>query len=65
MADIFQALVQDRPYRLGMQLIDVLAILDKFAADRKIDHTIVALAKEDGETCFQVAPESRYLQAIN
>ena len=64
-ADIFQALVQDRPYRLGMQLNDVLAILEKFAADGKIDPTVVALAKEDGEKCFQIARETKYLQAMN
>lgn len=63
-ADIFQALVQDRPYRPGMQLDGVLAILDTLAADGKIDQAIVALAKEHGETCFEIARETKYRQAV-
>ena len=58
-ADIFQALVQDRPYRDGMQLDAVLALLEQFAADGKIDPDIVALTRQHGEACFEVARNSQ------
>lgn len=61
-ADIFQALVQDRPYRQGMQLDEVLTILEKLVTDGKIDPSIVALARKHGDTCFAIARESLYLQ---
>ena len=63
-ADIFQALVQDRPYRKGMPLDKVLHILEGYANNRKLDHSIVKLTKEHGEKCFEIAKglaeENRY-----
>lgn len=54
-ADIFQALVQDRPYRPGMQLAEVLEILEQFGRDGKIDPALVQLARQHGQTCFEIA----------
>ena len=54
-ADVFQALVQDRPYREGMPLGKVMDILSSFAKKGKLDRDIVALAKRDGERCFRIA----------
>ena len=54
-ADIFQALVQDRPYRKGMPLQEVIDILDAFADIRKLDKNIVALAKKHRDECFEIA----------
>ena len=54
-ADVFQALVQDRPYRNGMSLEQVLGILDDMTARGKTDAEIVALARRHGEQCFAIA----------
>ena len=54
-ADVFQALVQDRPYRKGMSLEQVLGILDDMTARGKTDAAIVALARRHGEQCFAIA----------
>ncbi len=54
-ADVFQALVQDRPYREGMTQEKVLGILDEFAASGKLDGELVALAKKHADTCFAIA----------
>ena len=54
-ADIFQALVQDRPYRSGMPLNKVIDILDEFASSGKLDQNIVDHAKKHGEECFEIA----------
>ncbi len=54
-ADVFQALVQDRPYRSGMALSEVLGILDEFVGDEKLDSRLVNLVKQHGEKCFSIA----------
>lgn len=54
-ADIFQALVQDRPYRAGMQIDGVLKILAEYVASGKLDPEIVALAQQHADECFQIA----------
>lgn len=54
-ADVFQALVQDRPYRKGMPLKKVITILDKMTEGGKTDAEIVALARKHAEQCFAVA----------
>jgi putative nucleotidyltransferase with HDIG domain len=57
-SDIFQALVQDRPYRLGMKLEQVIDILGGLVSDRRIDAKIVELVKENRHQCFAVASGS-------
>ena len=46
-ADIFQALAQDRPYRAGLNAEQVLATLQQFAAQQRIDPAILAIAASD------------------
>ncbi|MFT6986000.1 MAG: putative nucleotidyltransferase with HDIG domain [Psychromonas sp.] len=58
-ADIFQALVQDRPYRKGMQLDEVIDILDGFVKSGKLDGDIVKHAKQHAAVCFEIAQGSR------
>nr|WP_299022469.1 HD domain-containing phosphohydrolase [uncultured Photobacterium sp.] len=57
-ADIFQALVQDRPYRNGMPLNKVIDILEDLSQSRKLDPNIVTLTKRHRETCFKIAKGS-------
>jgi len=54
-ADVFQALVQDRPYRAGIQLDDALRIINNFADGGKLDKDIVSLATEQSTECFEIA----------
>ncbi len=54
-ADVFQALVQDRPYRSGMPLDKVLENLNAFADQGKLDPEIVALARQHADVCFNIA----------
>jgi len=54
-ADVFQALVQDRPYREGMPLGKVLGILDDFVGNGKLDRDVVELAKHNSYKCFEIA----------
>lgn len=54
-ADVFQALVQDRPYRQGMTLEQVLSILEDQVRIGKVDKSIVDLAKLHSNQCFALA----------
>lgn len=53
-ADVFQALVQDRPYRKGMPLEEIITILDQMVSSGKLDCNIVALVKNNGAQCFAI-----------
>lgn len=57
-ADIFQALVQDRPYRKGLSLEQVHHILDEYVDNGKLEKKLVDLAKEHGEKCFKISKGS-------
>lgn len=54
-ADVFQALVQKRPYRNGLPLPEVLQILTQMAQDGKLDSALVALAHQHSAACFAIA----------
>ena len=54
-SDVFQACVQDRPYRDGMPLNEVIDILNKLAKKGKLDKSIVELVQENDQSCFDVA----------
>lgn len=54
-ADVFQALVQDRPYRAGMKRPEVVKVLDEFVAKGKLDVDIVALTKQRMDECFEIS----------
>jgi len=54
-ADVFQALVQDRPYRKGMTLDEVVQVLNDQAARGRLDSALVNLARMHADMCFAVA----------
>ncbi|NTV96289.1 MAG: HD domain-containing protein [Thiobacillus sp.] len=54
-ADVFQALAQDRPYRKGMAPAEVLAILERMRDDGKLDGEVVAMVAGDMEGCYEAA----------
>lgn len=54
-ADIFQALAQDRPYRKAMSADETIKYLKTLAAHGKIDKDIVALIEDDQEKLWQIA----------
>ncbi|MCE0494811.1 HD-GYP domain-containing protein [Vibrio salinus] len=54
-ADVFQALVQDRPYRKGMSLKQVTDILTEMSESEKLDKEIVSRVINAGESCYAVA----------
>lgn len=54
-ADIFQALAQDRPYRSGLPGTEVLALLDEFVAEGRVDAAIVAVVRTHLDEAMQAA----------
>jgi len=54
-ADVFQALAQDRPYRASMPATEVLGILKDDVASGKLDKTIVDIVEANLETCWNAA----------
>ncbi|WP_158240527.1 HD-GYP domain-containing protein [Telmatospirillum siberiense] len=54
-ADIFQALLQDRPYRRGKRPDEAMAILADLAAKKRIDGTIVQIVAAHLDVCVQAA----------
>ncbi len=54
-ADIFQALAQDRPYRKAMSAADTMKYLKSLAAHGKIDKDIVAMVEDDLDELWQIA----------
>lgn len=54
-ADIFQALAQDRPYRRGMGPEEVLAVLRQMRDEGKLDDRVIALVEQDMAACFAAA----------
>ena len=67
-ADVFQALVQDRPYRAGMALEKILAILGELVDKGQLDPDIVVLAHKHQHKCFEIAQgfceENKRLEAF-
>lgn len=54
-ADVFQALVQDRPYRKGMARDEVLDVLRGQAERGRLDRDLVDLAVARADTCYAIA----------
>lgn len=54
-ADIFQALAQSRPYRVGMPLDDILLYLRQRVADGVLDGDVVAKLAEKAHVYFELA----------
>ncbi|WP_199463695.1 HD-GYP domain-containing protein [Marinomonas ostreistagni] len=57
-ADIFQALVQNRPYRAGIDLSTALSMLSDMAEEGKLDRDIVGLATKLDKQCYEIAKGS-------
>lgn len=54
-ADVFQALVQDRPYRKGMETSKVIDTLNEMSQDGQLDPSIVETVVKDVDQCFKLA----------
>ena len=54
-ADIFQALAQERPYRKPMAPDEILAILEERAAQGRADPAVVAVVAGDLANCHRIA----------
>lgn len=54
-ADIFQAMAQNRPYRPGLGCDEIVVFLDKLAAEGRIDSEIVDVAKASLDEAMQAA----------
>jgi len=54
-ADIFQALIQNRPYRASLPATEALAVLKRQVVEGRLDGDIVALVESDLETCRRIA----------
>ncbi|MFA7415736.1 MAG: HD domain-containing phosphohydrolase [Rhizobium sp.] len=60
-ADIFQALAQDRPYRTGLTAEEVLPLLDDFVANGRVDADIVAIVRVHlDEAIYAARPALRH-----
>lgn len=54
-ADVFQALAQDRPYRQSMPYEQILVILQELANEGHLDREVVSLVARDPAQCFKWA----------
>ncbi|MBU0631762.1 HD domain-containing protein [bacterium] len=54
-ADIFQALIQDRPYRQGLDMNEAYQILYEMCENGKLDFSIVKKLKENLQMCYEKA----------
>lgn len=59
LADIFQALVQDRPYRKGLSSEEAYAIIQTMGEEHKLDQTIIALIRQHLDECYTHAMHPR------
>jgi HD-GYP domain-containing protein (c-di-GMP phosphodiesterase class II) len=57
-ADIFQAMAQDRPYRRGLPTAQVVAFLDRMAREGRLDRSIAAVAGASAEELMEAARRS-------
>lgn len=54
-ADVFQALAQNRPYRQALTPEQILAILSKMASEGKLDQNVVGIVSDNLQSCWQAA----------
>ncbi|MCG7873118.1 MAG: HD domain-containing protein [Candidatus Thiodiazotropha lotti] len=54
-ADVFQALAQDRPYRAAMALQKILEVIGEMAESGQLDADLVELVKAEPEVCLKLA----------
>lgn len=58
-ADIFQALIQTRPYRNGMSKEEAFDIVDDLRANHQLDASIVSMLEKHLLECYQRACTTR------
>jgi len=58
-ADVFQALAQERPYRAPLAGKEILAVLQGQVASGKLDVQVVACVADNLQRCWQVAMQVR------
>ena len=54
-ADTFQALVQNRPYRGTLTLAEILPIIDEMVDSGKLESNVVAVLKQYQHECYRLA----------
>ena len=54
-ADVFQALAQNRPYRGSLQLEEILEIMSQMIEEKKLEPTLVDIIKLHAEECHKIA----------
>ncbi|MFY9142370.1 HD-GYP domain-containing protein [Sulfuricurvum sp.] len=54
-ADVFQALVQDRPYRTGLSAKEAYAIIQTMGDEHKLDQEIIDLLSANLDHCYEYA----------
>ncbi|MEW8506607.1 MAG: HD domain-containing phosphohydrolase [Candidatus Thiodiazotropha sp.] len=54
-ADVFQALAQDRPYRKAMELKQILDLIRQMAAEGRLDSELVSMVTSAPEGCLKLA----------
>jgi len=54
-ADVFQALSQERPYRHSLEPEEILRILREMAESGRLDPSLVDLAADNAEACWKAA----------
>ncbi len=57
-ADVFQALAQERPYRGALPQDEILKILKEFTAQGRLDPDLVNLVEQNLHDCFQAASKA-------
>jgi len=59
------ALVQDRPYRCGMTMLQAFAVIDKMLQQQKLDPELVTLLKSHSDKCFEIATGAGYENTLS
>ncbi|MDH5299023.1 MAG: HD domain-containing protein [Desulfobulbaceae bacterium] len=59
-ADIFQALAQNRPYRSSLPPAEIVSILEGLVAANKLDRQVVRAVAENLGTCWEAATSTPY-----
>ena len=54
-ADIFQALAQNRPYRNGMKANQIVEILKEKVGLGELDRSIVKIVEENIQKCWEIS----------
>ncbi|WP_229360358.1 HD domain-containing phosphohydrolase [Ferrimonas sediminicola] len=55
LADVYQAVVQDRPYRKGMCRQEAMSVVEEMARDGKLDPQLLEILAAHEQICFELA----------